>query len=225
MRKKVKKVIKGLEKASKTHAKQAKVLKSGLKVFKARGGRDMGAGSSGMGAGRSGSNFGGSGAVDTGDLGSEAANVAANVSATSHGGGGSGNGGNTPPSPSPSGVTVRKGPVQVPNLGLTAMAFNAISKSLYDAKNLKEQKEIDALGGEMLTQGKKTGPTNTGGGGDGGNKKPIIKKPTLMAKTPEVPMPLKKVKPKMFEFNFNEGGLVRGSGKILKNKRRKVRIF
>ena len=30
--KKVKKVIKGLEKASKTHAKQAKILKSGLKV-------------------------------------------------------------------------------------------------------------------------------------------------------------------------------------------------
>ena len=39
--KKVKKVIKGLEKASKTHAKQAKILKSGLKVFKARrGGMD-----------------------------------------------------------------------------------------------------------------------------------------------------------------------------------------
>ena len=57
MRKKVKKVIKGLEKASKTHAKQAKILKSGLKVFKARGGRDMGAGSSGMGAGKSSSNM------------------------------------------------------------------------------------------------------------------------------------------------------------------------
>jgi len=40
MRKKIKKVIKGLEKASKTHAKQAKVLKSGLKVFKAKGGMD-----------------------------------------------------------------------------------------------------------------------------------------------------------------------------------------
>ena len=53
MRKKIKKVIKGLQKASKTHAKQAKVLKSGLKVFKARGGMDMGAGSSGMGSGKS----------------------------------------------------------------------------------------------------------------------------------------------------------------------------
>ena len=225
MRKKIKKVIKGLEKASKTHAKQATILKSGLKVFKARGGRDMGAGSSGMGSGRSGGNFGGSGARDTGDLGSEAANVAANVSASSHRGGG-GNGGSSPsPSPSSSKVEVRKGPVQVPNLGLTAMVFNKISKSLYDAKNLKEQKEIDPLGGEMLTQGKRTGPTNTGGRGDGRHNDPIIKKPTLMAKTPEVPMPLNKVKPKMFEFNFNEGGLVRGSGKILKNRKRKVRIF
>ena len=33
MRKKVKKVIKGLEKASKTHAKQATILKSGLKYI------------------------------------------------------------------------------------------------------------------------------------------------------------------------------------------------
>ena len=53
--KKVKKVIKGLEKASKTHAKQAKILKSGLKVFKARGGMDA----SGMISGKSGDNFGG----------------------------------------------------------------------------------------------------------------------------------------------------------------------
>ena len=102
MRKKVKKVIKGLEKASKTHAKQAKILKSGLKVFKARGGKDMGSVSA--------SNFGGSGAVDTGDLGSEAANVAANVSATSHGGGNGGNGGS---SSSPK-VTAKKGPIQAP---------------------------------------------------------------------------------------------------------------
>ena len=221
MRKKVKKVIKGLEKASKTHAKQAKMLKSGLKVFKARGGRDMGAGSSGMGAGKSGSNMGGSGAVDTGDLGSEAANVAANISATTHRGGG--NGANN--SSSPSGVTVKKGPVQVPNLGLTALVFNQISKSLYDSKNLKEQKEVDALGGEMLTQGKK-GPKNFENRGDGGGEPSApIKKPTLMAQTSKVPMPMKKVKPKMFEFNFNEGGLVRGAGKILKDRKRKVRIF
>ena len=221
MRKKVKKVIKGLEKASKTHAKQAKILKSGLKVFKARGGKDMGAGSSGTGSGSSGG-LGETGAVDTGDLGSEAAKVAANVSATSHGGGG----GNNTPSPAPSGVTAKKGPVQLPTIGLGTMVFNAISKSLYDAKNLKEQKKVDVLGGEMLTQGK-TGSKGSRGrdnGGDGGE--PVLPvKPTLKASTPKVPLPLQKVKPKTFEFNFNEGGLVRGSGKILKDRRRKVRIF
>tara|TARA_R100001086_G_scaffold88252_1_gene43135 strand:- start:36 stop:695 length:660 start_codon:yes stop_codon:yes gene_type:complete len=219
MRKKVKKVIKGLEKASKTHARQAKILKSGLKVFKARGGRDMGAGSSGMGAGKSGG-FGGSGAVDTGDLGSEAANVAANVSASSHRGGGGGNGG----SPSTSKVTAKKGPFQVPNIGLTAMVINQISKSLYNQKNLKEQKKIDALGGEMLTQGKR-GPTQVGKGDNGGGSNTPLIKPTLKASVPKVPLPLQKIKPKTFEFNFNEGGLVRGSGKILKDRKRKVRIF
>ena len=41
----------------------------------------------------------------------------------------------------------------------------------------------------------------------------------------KVPIPLQKVQPKMFEFNFNQGGLVRGAGKILKDRNRKVRIF
>ena len=73
MRKKVKKVIKGLEKASKTHAKQAKILKSGLKVFKARGGMDAskadfstpsgtpGASNGPAGGASSGGNYGGGG--------------------------------------------------------------------------------------------------------------------------------------------------------------------
>ena len=211
MRKKGKKVIKGLEKASKTHAKQAKILKSGLKVFKARGGKDMGSVSA--------SNFGGSGAVDTGDLGSEAANVAANVSATSHGGGNGGNGGS---SSSPK-VTAKKGPIQAPVVGLGAMVFNKISRDLYNQKNLKEQKKIDVLGGEMLTQKRRT-PTKIERGNGGGEPLPI-QKPTLMVKTPKIPIPLQKVKPKAFEFNFQQGGLVRGAGKILKDKKRKVRIF
>ena len=222
MRKKGKKVIKGLEKASKTHAKQAKILKSGLKVFKARGGRDMGAGSSGMGAGKTGG-FGGSGARDTGDLGSEAANVAANVSASSHGGRNGGNGGSSSSPKSSPKITPRKGPVQVPNIGLTAMAFNKISKDLYNQKNLKEQRKIDALGGEMLTQKRRT-PIEIQRGN--GNNEPLpIQKPTLMVKTPKIPLPLQKVQPKRFEFNYQQGGLVRGAGKILKDKKRKVRIF
>jgi len=43
--------------------------------------------------------------------------------------------------------------------------------------------------------------------------------------TPQTPMGKAKVQPKMFEFNFNQGGLVRGAGKILKDRNRKVRIF
>ena len=46
-----------------------------------------------------------------------------------------------------------------------------------------------------------------------------------MVKTPKIPIPLQKVKPKAFEFNFQQGGLVRGAGKILKDRKRKVRIF
>ena len=218
MRKKVKKVIKGLEKASMTHAKQAKILKSGLKVIKARGGRDA-----------SQADFSSpSGSSSSGGRGPSARDKAMGMGGKSRNTGATGTGSgsqNKPTQPSGSKVTVRKGPVQVPNIGLTAMAFNTISKSLYDAKNLKEQKKVDALGGEMLTQGKRS-PKNTGGGDDGRNNQPVIqKKPTLMAQTPSVPMPLQKVKPKMFEFNFNEGGLVRGVGKILKDKKRKVRIF
>ena len=42
---------------------------------------------------------------------------------------------------------------------------------------------------------------------------------------PTPPIGKGKVQPKMFEFNFNQGGLVRGAGKILKDRNRKVRIF
>ena len=47
-----------------------------------------------------------------------------------------------------------------------------------------------------------------------------------VAAVPKIqPIGKAKVQPKMFEFNFNEGGLVRGAGKILKDRNRKVRIF
>ena len=42
---------------------------------------------------------------------------------------------------------------------------------------------------------------------------------------PSLPIGKQTFAPKTFEFNFNEGGLVRGSGKILKDRNRKVRIF
>lgn len=90
-------------------------------------------------------------------------------------------------------VTARSGPVQLPTIGPLTAGFNAISKNLYNKKNLKEAREEDILGGEMLTTGKKTtGPAtigNTGGGGqnqslcpDGTN--PPCKTPTTQIKAP-----------------------------------------
>jgi len=67
-----------------------------------------------------------------------------------------------------------------------------------------------------------------GGGGDRGPT-PLCPDGTLPpCKTLSVPKPTiakSGVKPKTFEFNFNQGGLVRGAGKILKDRNRKVRIF
>ena len=42
---------------------------------------------------------------------------------------------------------------------------------------------------------------------------------------PNVPIGKQTFAPKMFEFNFKKGGLVRGAGKILQDRNRKVRIF
>ena len=150
------------------------------RVVKARGGQDMGAGSSGMGSGNTG-NTGTGGQVDTGDLGTEAANVAANVAATSHTGDPTGS-----KTTDPSGkVTVRKGPVQVPDpfgYTLTGALFNKVSRDLYNAKNLKEQKKTDVLGGEMLTQGKRTGPVGDPDGGSGQQNQMVTAKPKPLPK-------------------------------------------
>ena len=71
-------------------------------------------------------------------------------------------------------VTVRTGPKYIDTrpLGIFtpvtyqvgATALNLTKKSLYDAKNLREQKKIDPLGGEMLTTGRTgvKGPDRTG---------------------------------------------------------------
>ncbi len=65
-------------------------------------------------------------------------------------------------------VTVKTGPLQVPTIGPLSYGFNKISKSLYNTKNLKDQKDVDVLGGEMLTTGTKTtgNVTTRDGGGD-----------------------------------------------------------
>jgi len=119
-------------------------------------------------------------------------------------------------------VTARKGPTQVPVIGPVSFVANKVLESMYHSKNLKEQKKEDVLGGEMLTTGRRT-TTTTRDGGDGGQK-PIIL-PTKVASTSTVPIPLMKVQPKTFDFEYKEGGLVRGSGKVLKGRVKKAKIY
>jgi len=119
-------------------------------------------------------------------------------------------------------VTARPGPTRLPVIGPTTYLTNKFLEARYNKKNLKEQKKEDVLGGEMLTTGRRT-TTTTRDGGDGGQK-PIIL-PTKVASTSTVPIPLMKVQPKTFDFEYKEGGLVRGSGKVLKGRVKKAKIY
>ena len=58
----------------------------------------------------------------------------------------------------------RSGPLQVPVIGPATYIFNKVSTGLYNAKNLREQKKVDPLGGEMLTTQKQVAPKTTGDG-------------------------------------------------------------
>ena len=88
-------------------------------------------------------------------------------------------------------VTAKSGPFLLPTIGPLTAGFNAISKSIYNNKNLKEARKDDILGGEMLTTGQKTTGTATIGGDndysssacpDGTN--PPCKTPTTQIKAP-----------------------------------------
>ena len=84
--------------------------------------------------------------MDTGDFGSEKANDANLASGNKSVGYGGSDG-------DPRKVTPNKGPVQLPTIGPLTAGFNAISKNIYNAKNLKDARKDDLLGGEMLTTG------------------------------------------------------------------------
>ena len=264
MRKKIKKVIKGLEKASKTHAKQATILKSGLKVFKARGGRDMGAGSTGMGAGRTGASGGSRGPsardVAMGSGGKQRGGTNTNVGV---------GGGNQPPSGPPRKKITRTigGPdttkdapyksntmvnllagALIPGGGLIA---EGAQRNAYKDRQKYARKEglyrEYYIGNQYKTNpGDRILKPNTPEGKafikeakpkkidqpqiDDRGPTPLCPDGTLppctkVASVPKLPIGKAKVQPKMFEFNFNEGGLVRGAGKILKDRNRKVRIL
>ena len=260
MRKKVKKVIKGLEKASKTHAKQAKVLKSGLKVFKARGGMDASkADFNTPSGGVSGASKGPAGGASAG--GNYGGNR--NPSQT-YGGGGRDSGGTktkttkrtiggadtTKDAPYKSNTMVNLlAGAAVPGGGILSEA--AQRKAYKDRQKYARQEGLyreyyignqfkpnpadrvlkpNSPEGKAFIKEAKPAPKPTLGGSDNGGG--ILRCPdgtlppcTKVASAPKPPMGKAKVQPKMFEFNFNEGGLVRGVGKILKDRNRKVRIF
>jgi hypothetical protein len=260
MRKKVKKVIKGLEKASKTHAKQAKVLKSGLKVFKARGGMDASrADFKSPGSSVSGASRGPAGGASAG--GNYGGNR--NPSQTY---GGSGGGGNRPPSGPPKrkiggpdttkDVPYKSNPMVnlvagavIPGGGFLGEAAQrkaykdrqkyARKEGLYREYYIGNQYKTDPSArvlkpnspeGKAFIKEAKPAPKPTLGGRDNGGGTPRCPDGTLPPcklniPKPQIPMGKAKVQPKMFEFNFNQGGLVRGAGKILKDRNRKVRIF
>jgi hypothetical protein len=61
----------------------------------------------------------------------------------------------------------------------------------------------------MLTTGKRTTPTMTRDGGDGGQRKDPMILPQVAVK-PTVPIPLQKVTPRKFAFELKRGGLSGG---------------
>jgi len=181
----------------------------GIKVrkFQYGGGADMGASSGGPGPGDTGG---------AGGYGKDTSQFGAKGSSPTSTGGGRTTKTNT--------VTARKGPPRVPVIGPVSFVANKVLESMYHSKNLKEQKKEDVLGGEMLTTGRRTTTTPTRDGGDGGQR-PIQLSQTKVASTSTVPIPLMKVQPKTFDFEYKDGGLVRGSGKVLKGRVKKARIY
>jgi len=110
-------------------------------------------------------------------------------------------------------IEVNKGPFQVPspfNYTITGQIINRFSKSRFDAKNLKEARKNDVLGGEMLTKGKTIDPKNLGGDGQDNQ---IIKKKVVQPIEATKPIDQSLINPKDNFFNFkayNVGGLSGG---------------
>ena len=257
MRKKVKKVIKGLEKASKTHAKQAKVLKSGLKVFKARGGMDASrADFKSPSGGVSGASKGPAGGASAGG------NYGGNRNPRQTYGGGGGTTKKTKTTRTIGGPdTTKDEPYKSnPMVNVLAGAFvpgggilaEAAQKKAYKDRQKYARKEglyreyyignqyktnpadrilkPNSPAGKAFIKEAKPAPKPELGGGDGGSNLPRCPDGTLPpcklnVPKPNVPIGKQTFAPKMFEFNFKKGGLVRGAGKILQDRNRKVRIF
>ena len=256
MRKKVKKVIKGLEKASKTHAKQAKVLKSGLKVFKARGG--------GMDASKA--DFGGVSGASKGPAGGASAggNYGGNKNPDQTYGGGGGRDSRSIKTKtkdrkigdkdSTKDVPYKSNPM-INLLGSAIVPGGGIAMEIAQRKAYKDRQKYareqglyreyyignqfkadpnqrtlkpnSPAGKAFIKEAKPSlKPSPVGGGGDRITRCPDgTLPPCKTISTPKPTLPSSKVAPKTFEFNFNQGGFVRGAGKILKNRNKRVKIF
>ena len=173
-------------------------MKRKFRVIKARKGF-------GGGADASKSDFGTKGPPDKGDARSE---YLSKGQYSTKGPKGTKDGGNkTPPK-----TTTRPGPFQVPSpfsYTITGQVINRVSKGLYDAKNLKDQKNVDVLGGEMLT----TGPTGPKAPRGGGNKNITNVNQPIQAIAATKPVDQTLVSPKDNFFNFvsyKVGGLSGG---------------
>lgn len=70
---------------------------------------------------------------------------------------------------------------------------------------------------------KKTSPF--AGRDNRGDPAPLPKVESIDINAPELPIGKKPIVPYKFDFQYRDGGMVRGSGKILKNKIKKARIF
>jgi len=230
MRKKIKKVIKGLQKASKTHAKQAGVLKKAFRVTKLRGG--------GMDASKSDFSSG-QGAV-TSDAGFE--NTSKSKVSSNGGGGGGGETKKPPKTKTGGGGGNTDVPFKapLPNVGLISAGINLLSYLNYKGRQRYSNKKglyrdhykttgtvlqpNSATGKEYLKDagyGKRPpAPPPEGGGGE----KPILPIP----QTASVNEPLDSVdsaykKPTVVDgvFNysvgFKKGGMLRqGKPKLAK---------
>ena len=121
--------------------------------------------------------------VDTGDLGSESANVSANRKATGQGDTPAPNQNN---SPGTSAINiVGKAIFDVTGLGYAVNTVKNIGKNIKNQQKLTEQRKVDVLGGEMLTtKGMRRPyappPISDNGGSD--PIQPVLKKPIIPVK-------------------------------------------
>jgi len=132
----------------------------------------------------------------------------------------------------PNKVEVRKGPIEInmpqslrylfPTTSAAIYGFNKLSKSLYNQRNLREQRKKDVLGGEMLTTRKPKTITDQDRG-DGETRmvsKPIIPGPVAINQ-PILPLSQRKtvsVSPTgRFNYALKKGGiLIKGKPKLTK---------